>query len=155
ADYVFYVNRPSPYGGYTDLERYWSFVSWTATGYTRFVSLPTTPWALSATPAVGLLLLGTGLLFAWRVGANDFSLVHFHKNRLVRCYLGASHTVERQADWFTGFDPTDDIRLAAFDHIPDKNDPAPSPLYPGPYPILNCALNLAGGEDLLWLERKT
>ena len=47
-------------------------------------------------------LLGTvALLFAcvligWvasaRININEFSLHHFYKNRLVRCYLGASRT---------------------------------------------------------------
>ncbi len=35
----------------------------------------------------------------------------------------------------------------------DASTAAPSP-YPGPYPILNCALNLVGGRDLAWQERK-
>jgi glycerophosphoryl diester phosphodiesterase len=41
------------------------------------------------------------------------------------------------------------LRLQEFDHA------AQSPPYPGPYPILNCALNLIGGQDLAWQERKS
>ena len=33
---------------------------------------------------------------------------HFYRNRLVRCYLGASRWQTRKADWFTGFDAGDD-----------------------------------------------
>jgi Patatin-like phospholipase len=92
-----------------------------------------------------------GLLFSWRVDINEFSIHHFYKNRLVRCYLGASHT-GRKADWFTGFDPKDDLPLRRFDHADAKEDRSPE--YAGPYPIINCALNLVGGQDLAWQERK-
>ena len=87
-------------------------------------------------------------LFSWRVNINEFSIHHFYKNRLVRCYLGASHGRDRKPDWFTGFDPRDDIPLRSFDIKKT------SPHYPGPYPIVNCALNLVGGRDLAWQERK-
>ncbi len=74
---------------------------------------------------------------------------------LVRCYLGASHD-DRKADWFTGFDPDDDLRLAKLDHANPLGHPNPKveDMYPGPYPIVNCALNLVGGKDLAWQERK-
>ena len=39
-----------------------------------------------------------------RVGANEFSLHALYRNRLVRCYLGASNP-KRSAHPFTGFDP--------------------------------------------------
>ena len=98
-----------------------------------------------------VLLLGLAALISCRVGVNEFSMHHFYKNRLVRCYLGASRWKQRMADWFTGFDSNDDIRLAQFDHQGvDKSEQK----YPGPYPIVNAALNLVGGEDLAWQERK-
>jgi hypothetical protein len=34
--------------------------------------------------------LGTWGLFGWAVNVNEFSLNAFYRNRLVRCYLGAS-----------------------------------------------------------------
>jgi hypothetical protein len=149
-DRVFMANH-APLSG---LDQYWTFASWTSTGdwwtgalrvFGRDVTIG--GWW---TPTAALGLTTIVLLFSWRVDVNDFSLHHFYKNRLVRCYLGASHTAGRQADWFTGFDPSDDVRLKDFDHE------APGiPKYPGPYPILNCALNLVGGEDLAWQERKS
>ena len=152
-DRVFGANLPDRQAYLDELCQYWPFATWASTGEWWTLSLPRVgldaihvPWTLTAT----LGLLGVGLLFSWRVDINDFSLHHFYKNRLVRCYLGASHTAERQADCFTGFDPRDDVRLKDFDH-----DAFEGPKYPGPYPILNCALNLVGGQDLAWQERKS
>ena len=67
----------------------------------------------------GLLLIGgiffvAGLLLSWRVDVNEFSLHHFYRNRLVRCYLGASNPL-RRAEPFTGFDPDDDLSLCSLD----------------------------------------
>lgn len=89
------------------------------------------------------LCAGISLLLAWRIGVNEFSMHHFYKNRLVRCYLGASRWRERRANNFTGFDPSDDIPLQEL-----AKD------YAGPYNIINCALNLIKGDDLAWQERK-
>jgi len=97
--------------------------------------------------APGLALSGIGLfiagfLLSWRVDVNEFSLHHFYRNRLVRCYLGASNP-ERNAEPFTGFDPDDDLSLCSL-----ADD------YPGPYPILNAALNITGGEELGYATRR-
>ena len=114
---------------------YWNFATWT----TSTCFIPTLACAI------------IGVLFSWRVDINEFSIHHFYKNRLVRCYLGASH-INRKADWFTGFDPNDDLPLRRFDHAENKKDGKPE--YAGPYPIVNCALNLVAGQDLAWQERK-
>jgi Patatin-like phospholipase len=90
----------------------------------------------------GALLIIAGLALSRRVDVNDFSLHHFYRNRLVRCYMGASNP-SRRAQSFTGFDPSDDIPLSEF-----AGD------YPGPYPILNAALNLTGGEELGYATRR-
>lgn len=90
-----------------------------------------------------LLAAVGGMILSWRVDINDFSMHHFYKNRLVRCYLGASRR-DRRPDPFTGFDDRDDIPLAEF----------AGQQYCGPYPIINGALNLAGGTALAWQERK-
>ena len=91
---------------------------------------------------IGGIFCLTGLGLSWRVDVNDFSLHHFYRNRLVRCYLGASNP-ERKAEPFTGFDPGDDIALCEF------ADP-----YPGPYPLINAALNITGGEELGYATRR-
>lgn len=84
-------------------------------------------------------------LFAWRVDINEFSLHAFYRNRLARCYLGASN-IPRHPNRFTGFDEKDtDTPVSSL--LPSKN-------YNGPFPIFCTALNLTFGEDLAWQERK-
>jgi len=116
-----------------------------------------------AYPSPILLVIVVGLaavsmFISWRIGVNEFSMHHFYKNRLVRCYLGASRWQERKANWFTGFDGSDDLPLSYFDHrAPADNGTGakrPWMVHPGPYPIVNAALNLVAGEDLAWQERK-
>ncbi len=92
-----------------------------------------------------LALLGTSLVFASRVNINEFSMHHFYRNRLVRCYLGASRGRGRRPDPFTGFDAQDDIQLA---------DLSARRGYYGPYAILNTALNTNRGSELAKQERK-
>lgn len=78
-------------------------------------------------------------LLAWRVDINQFSLNAFYRNRLVRCYLGATREPgTRKPQNFTGFDDDDDLKLG------DLTKPAPA----GPLHIVNCALNLGGSSDL-------
>jgi hypothetical protein len=73
-----------------------------------------------------------------------------YRNRLVRCYLGASRPQgERRPNRFTGFDPADDIFLTDF-----SDDTGEVPYYDGPYPILCAALNVTHGGRLAWQERK-
>lgn len=91
---------------------------------------------------VAVLLLVACLMLSLRVDVNDFSLHHFYRNRLVRCYLGASNP-KRRPQPFTGFDPSDDLALA--DLAGD---------YPGPYPLLNTALNITSGEELGYASRR-
>lgn len=85
------------------------------------------------------------LLFAWRVDINEFSLHAFYRNRLTRCYLGASN-IPRHPNPFTGFDDSD-ADVAVRDLVPARK-------YLGPFPIFCTALNLTFGEDLAWQERK-
>jgi hypothetical protein len=91
---------------------------------------------------VGVILAIASLWLSRRVDVNDFSLHHFYRNRLVRCYLGASNP-ERTPQPFTGFDPDDDLPLKDF-----------AGNYPGPYPILNAALNITSGEELGYATRR-
>ena len=81
------------------------------------------------------------LLMAARVDINEFSLNAFYRNRLVRCYLGATRAPgERNPQNFTGFDGDDDLPLA------DLVEPGGATA--GPLHIVNCALNLGGSSDL-------
>ena len=78
------------------------------------------------------------LLFLWRVDINEFSLNAFYRSRLTRCYLGATRPAEeRNPQNFTGFDDHDDLPMAALVEQPDANKTPP-----GPFHIVNCALNL-------------
>ena len=94
-------------------------------------------WAILACVAVAALM-------AWRVDINQFSMHLFYRNRLVACFLGASHA-ERSPNRFTGLDPHDDIALKQLTNLWR---------YDGPYPVLNASLNLVKGQDLAWQERK-
>jgi Patatin-like phospholipase len=106
----------------------------------HFDLLSKTPFSVLSVTWLGLAVIA--VVLAWRVDINEFSMHHFYRNRLVRCYLGASH--ERQPQAFTGFDPHDDIPLA------DLAGNA----FTGPYPLINTTLNLVSGEDLGWQQRK-
>jgi hypothetical protein len=87
-------------------------------------------------------------LLGWRVDINLFSLHGFYRNRLTRCYLGATRVgqtvptkVVRKPHPFTGFDPGDDLPLSVLENQ-------------RPYPIVNAAMNLTGGENLAWQTRR-
>ncbi|HZI80988.1 MAG TPA: patatin-like phospholipase family protein [Vicinamibacterales bacterium] len=101
-----------------------------------------------AIPGLLLMILASGTL-AWlisrQVNLNEFSLHTFYRNRLVRCFLGASR--QRTPHPFTGFDDEDDLPLAALAATrPDGRI--------RPYPIFNTAINLVAGKNLAWQERK-
>ena len=108
--------------------------------YWQILSKGTSNWEYVLAAPLGLIALA-GIL-SWRVDVNDFSMHHFYRNRLVRCYLGASNAARRPQS-FTGFDPKDDVALG---ELKDG--------YPGPYPILNSALNAPHGGELGFQERK-
>ncbi|HLJ50397.1 MAG TPA: hypothetical protein VKU01_30500 [Bryobacteraceae bacterium] len=114
------------------------------TGYWKLMEhMGSTQWWLLIDIAVAA---GIMLLLAWRVDINEFSMHHFYRNRLIRCYLGASNRADRKPNPFTGLDFEDDVPLARFK--PKEH------LYSGPYPIINTAINLSTGEDLAFQERK-
>ena len=70
--------------------------------------------------------------FSWRVDVNVFSFHMFYRNRLVRCYLGASNP-RRASHPFTGFDPDDYV-------------PAEGSARSGPYHLVNAAINITRGD---------
>jgi hypothetical protein len=103
-------------------------------------------------PIAFFLALAIGSLFSWFFEINIFGLNQFYRNRLVRCYLGATRWTPglRNPNPFTKFDFDDDLKLSRFrTDSPSQGqagefcDP-----YRGPFPIVNCALNLAGSSDL-------
>jgi hypothetical protein len=76
------------------------------------------------------------------VNVNRFSMHMMYRNRLVRAYLGASRRAgKRRPHRFTGFDQRDDIRFHELG--------AQRPLH-----VVNITLNLVGGENLAWQERR-
>jgi hypothetical protein len=102
--------------------------------------------------AIGVmaLLLGTGLLLARAIDSNKFSLHAMYRVRLIAAYLGASREAgARAANRFTGFDDDDNLHL---------RDLWPQPPRKGgnrrPFHVFNATVNLVGGDNLAWQERK-
>ncbi|MDP1646445.1 MAG: hypothetical protein Q8L71_13300 [Thiobacillus sp.] len=93
--------------------------------------------------------LAAAAALAWRIDVNLFSIYHFYRQRLVRCYLGASRCKFRSPHPFTGFDPRDDLKLADLCSMP-----LGKPQCQRPYPIHNTAMNLVAGKQLAWQERR-
>ena len=94
-----------------------------------------------------VLLAILGWLFSRRFNLNTFGLNQFYRNRLVRCYLGATRWQpgKRHPDLFTGFDDSDDVPLASLSVLNAEYCKEP---FRGPFPIINCTLNLGGSSDL-------
>lgn len=105
-----------------------------------------------------ILLVGVPLLvfflFGWRVDINDFSMNTFYRNRLTRCYLGASNK-KRVPNPLTGFDDRDTRGMQISRLSPTAPPTATdNTTYTGPLPIICTSINLSFGEDLAWQERK-
>ena len=128
--------------------------------YTREVKLGEFNTRHIVLKLLGLLALCVVLagVAAWCADVNRFSLHGVYRNRLVRCYLGASRPRpsrlgserlpgERRPDPVTEFDPDDDLALS--DLRVGRTDG-----YDGPFLIVNTALNLVHGDRLDWQERK-
>ena len=100
--------------------------------------------------AVGVLGTAAPLLIvagisSLRVDLNVFGLNQFYRNRIVRCYLGATRWQpgKRRPHKFTAFDAADDLPLSHLrQHAPDGVP------FRGPFPIVNGSLNLGGSADL-------
>ena len=107
---------------------------------------------------------------AWRVDVNVFSLNGMYANRLVRCYLGASVS-DRKPNRFSGLSSRDDLQLKVAERSIDgvnmfvhpladggeagkPPEPGQSTVYPGPYHLINTAINLVAGGNLAYQERK-
>ncbi len=90
---------------------------------------------------VSLLFALVGGIMGWFVDINRFSLHAAYRDRLIRAYLGASRGSERRPDPFTGFDQEDNVQMREL-----RNN--------RPFHVVNMALNLVGGKDLAWQDRK-
>ncbi len=104
---------------------------------------PAAHWSVFGVSLVALTVSGVTLfILGFRIDINEFSLNAFYCNRLVRCFLGATRTrpKERTPQNFTGFDDADDIGLVELIERDGSLN--------GPFPIVNCALNLGGSGDL-------
>lgn len=108
--------------------------------------LPRMPWYEPTLLLMAVMFAGLAVALSRRVDLNEFSLHALYRNRLVRCFLGASNP-KRAAHPFTGFDPHDDVPLAV-DARADRDTPI------RPYPLFNVAMNLVGGKNLAWQQRK-
>ncbi|HLJ88789.1 MAG TPA: hypothetical protein VKZ53_18365 [Candidatus Angelobacter sp.] len=87
----------------------------------------------------GLLLLTW--LFGARVDVNEFSLHNSYRNRLMRCYMGASNP-NRKPQPFTGFSEHDNLAMKDLQGLT------------APYLIMNATLNITGGKELALQTRK-
>ena len=96
-----------------------------------------------------VVLLAGAVILSWRVDINEFSTHYLYRNRLVRCYLGAS-VPKRNAQPFTGFSDADNFPLGSL-KIPqgseDRKDARP-------LPIINASLNVVHGKELALQSRK-
>jgi Patatin-like phospholipase len=92
------------------------------------------------------LTFGSAVILGWIFSAsfdiNIFGLNRFYRNRIVRCYLGATRSAPglRHPQPFTAFDGCDDLLLG--DLRASRGD------FRGPFPIINSSLNLGGSSDL-------
>jgi hypothetical protein len=105
------------------------------------------PWLVIELALAFVTLAGAMSLV---ININKFSLHSIYRNRLIRAYLGASrlseYNEERQPNFFTGFDPDDNIQL---------HELAPqTQTIKKPFHILNIAINLVRAENLAWQQRK-
>jgi len=94
------------------------------------------------------LFVGFGVLMAWWVDTNKFSLHAMYRSRLIRAYLGASND-KRNPNKFTGFDKNDNIKMRELWPNDDRDKGRKKLLH-----IINMALNLVSGDNLAWQQRK-
>jgi hypothetical protein len=108
------------------------------------------PFMPSSVLTAFLSFVVVGLILAWRVDINLFSLYNFYRNRLTRCYLGASRAAlgTRHPHPFTGFDNDDDVPLDQLAAGKTRD------FAQRPYHIVNTTLNMTSGENLAWQQRK-
>ena len=90
-------------------------------------------------------LLGLGVLMAFFININKFSLHSMYRDRLIRAYLGAAR--KRYPNRFTGFDEEDNIRMYKLWPANDHGVKKTRLLH-----VVNIALNLV--PAIIWRGRK-
>ena len=95
-------------------------------------------WAIAI---VFTALVAVGRFMGRYIDINRFSLHSAYRDRLIRAYMGASRGSDRRPDPFTGFDDGDNVQM----HNLRGNRP---------FHVVNMALNLVGGSNLAWQDRK-
>jgi hypothetical protein len=100
--------------------------------------------------AIGAIVSAVaGVIASMNVNINRFSLHAVYRNRLVRCYLGATRQT-RKPDLFTGFDDHDNLAAATL--WPPKSKAKTNTF--GLFHVVNIALNVVETKRLAWQERK-
>ena len=106
-------------------------------------------WAILSWLILGIVITGA---VAWisshTVNVNRFSLHALYRNRLTRCYLGASNE-KRDPDRFSGFDFNDN--LCVKDLWPPKSGGVVNSY--SLFHVVNIALNVVSTKRLAWQER--
>jgi hypothetical protein len=107
-----------------------------------------------------IVVVGIFFLFGWRVDLNFFSMHGFYRDRLARCYLGASQA-DRIPDPFTHFDDREssshnDILLSELlpENFSGEYFRDSGKKYDGPFSIFCTTVNLTYGKELGWQDRK-
>ncbi|MFN0054895.1 MAG: patatin-like phospholipase family protein [Planctomycetales bacterium] len=182
--FVEIVGTVAPYVFIVGLAVFVSWIVSNIVGPGTAVGPGTIPWGDFNSPEpwwlVGLfgVAAALALLLMWRIDANIFSLNASYGNRLVRCYLGASRKKPhcddcrhsdpyrggaptnskepyRNVNPVTGLDPNDDFPLRELQiGAANQRSRRKLPIYWGPFPIVNTALNLVSGDELAWQERQ-
>jgi hypothetical protein len=130
-------------------------LAWVSPRSADFSSLPAHPLLDAGADLVfiiALVLFAAGASFV--INVNRFSLHGVYRNRLIRAFLGAARQQRygnrraRNPQPFTGFDQNDNVPLANLWEVPWPETERRL------FPVLNIALNLVGGSNLAWQERK-
>src|SRR5436309_2225481 len=99
---------------------------------------------------VWIRFAGAELGLSWRVDINAFSTHLLYRNRLVRCYRGAS-VPDRQGQPFTGFSTEDDLPLSSLQIRLTKPG---SEWKARPVVLLNASVNVTRGNEIGLQTRK-
>lgn len=118
-------------------------------GFTdRFDNVYTIQWTpLRLVIGFSVLLLFVSSFMAWFININRYSLHAMYRNRLIRCYLGASN-LQPERDNFAGFAKNDNLRMHEL--WPKTQEGLPPKRL---FHVVNMALNLVEGDNLAWQER--